>query len=105
MVFSSIVAMLETALGNTQTRHLHSAASQVRVNPVGFGLGYIHTIQRRGAAQSTQPGILQDKGTRNFDDEVWSKMSALIDERIVPDDDGVDDMTDVIDMVDGFGGL
>lgn len=68
MVFSFIVAMLETALKSTPT------------------------------ATPTKPGMQQDKGTHNFDDEVWSKVYKLMDESLVVGDDSDDDMNDVIDL-------
>lgn len=64
MVFSFIVAMLETALKSTPTK----------------------------------PGVLQDKEIHNFDDEVWSKVYALMDESLVVGDDSDDDMNDVVDL-------
>jgi len=68
MVFSFIVAMLETALKSTPT------------------------------ATPTKPGVLQDKEIHNFDDEVWSKVYALMDESLVVGDDSDDDMNDVVDL-------
>lgn len=68
MVFSFIVAMLETALNSTPT------------------------------ATPTKPGVLQDKEIHNFDDEVWSKVYALMDESLVVGDDSDDDMNDVVDL-------
>ena len=68
MVFSFIVAMLETALKSSPT-----------VTP-------------------TKPGVLQDKEIHNFKDEVWSKVYRLMDESIVVGDDNDDDMKDVIDL-------
>ena len=68
MVFSFIVAMLETALKSTPT------------------------------ATPTNPGMLQDKEIHNFDDEVWLKIFTLMDKSLVVGDDSDDDMNDVIDM-------
>ena len=68
MVFSFIVAMLETALKSTPT------------------------------ATPTKPGVLRDKEIHNFDDEVWSKVYTLMDESIVVGDDSDDDMNDVVDL-------
>ena len=68
MVFSFIVAMLETALKSTPT------------------------------ATPTKPGVLQDKEIHNFHDEVWSKVYILMEESLVVDDDSDDDMDDVIDL-------
>lgn len=68
MVFSFIVAMLETALKSTPT------------------------------ATPTKPGPLQDKEIHNFDDEVWSKVYTLMDESMVLGDDSDDDMNDVVDL-------
>jgi hypothetical protein len=68
MVFSFIVAMLETALKSTPT------------------------------ATPTKPGVLQDKEIHNFDDEVWSKVYTSMDESMVVGDDSDDDMNDVFDL-------
>ena len=68
MVFSFIVAMLETALKSTPT------------------------------ATTTKPGMLQDKEIHKFDDEVWSKVYTSMEESLVVDDDSEDDMDDVIDL-------
>ena len=67
MVFSFIVAMLETALKSTPT------------------------------ATPTKPGVLQDKEIHNFDDEVWSKVYKSIEESLVVDDgdDNMDDVIDL----------
>ena len=62
MVFSFIVAMLETALKSTPT------------------------------SSPTKPGGLQDKEIHNFDDEVWSKVYTSMEESLAVDDDGDDDM-------------
>ena len=68
MVFSFIVAMLETALKSTPN------------------------------ASPTKPGVLQDKEIYDFDNEVWSKVYALMDESLAVDDGSDDDMGDVIDF-------
>jgi len=65
LVFSFIVAMLETALKSTPT------------------------------ASPTKPGMLQDKEIHDFDGEVWSKVYKLINESIVRDDDSDDNAIDV----------
>jgi hypothetical protein len=67
MVFSFIVAMLETALKSTPN------------------------------ASPTKPGVLQDKEIHDFDNEVWSKVYTLMDESLAVDDGSDDDMEDVID--------
>jgi hypothetical protein len=64
MVFSFIVAMLETALKSTPN------------------------------ALPTKPGVLQDKEIHNFDNEVWSKVYALMDESLAVDDSSDDNMID-----------
>jgi len=68
MVFSFIVAMLETAMKSTPT------------------------------ATPTKPGMLRDKEIHNFDDGVWSKVCTLMDESLVVGDDSDDDMNDVFDL-------
>lgn len=68
MVFSFIVAMLETALKSTPT------------------------------TTPTKPGVLQDEEIHNFDDEVWSKIYKRMDESIIVDDVNDCDMKDVIDL-------
>ena len=68
MVFSFIVAMLETAMKSTPT------------------------------ATPTKPGMLRDKEIHNFDDEVWSKVYTSMDESLVVSDDSDDDMNDVFDL-------
>lgn len=68
MVFSFIVAMLETALKSTPT------------------------------SAPTKPGVLQDKEIHNFDDEAWSKVYTLMEESLAVDDNGDNDMYDVIDL-------
>ena len=68
MVFSSIVAMLETALKSTPT------------------------------ATPIKPGVLQDKEIHDFDDGVWSKVYTSMNESLVIGDDGGDDMDDVIEL-------
>ncbi|KAK3174086.1 hypothetical protein OEA41_001330 [Lepraria neglecta] len=67
MVFSFIVAMLETALKSTPT------------------------------ASPTKPGVLQDKEIHHFDDEVWSKVYKSMKESLVVDDgdDNMDDVIDL----------
>ena len=72
MVFSFIVAMLETALKSTPT------------------------------TTPTKPGMLQDKEIRDFDDEVWSKIYISMDKSIVPGDDGdMTDVIDMSTMTIG----
>ena len=66
MVFSFIVAMLETALKSTPT------------------------------ATPTKPGKQQDKEIQDFDDEVWSKVYKFIDEGLRVSDDSDDDMDNTI---------
>ena len=61
MVFSFIVAMLETALKSTPT------------------------------ASPTKPGILQDKEIHNFDDEVWLKIFKSVGESLAIGDDDDDE--------------
>ena len=56
MIFSFIVAMLETALKSTS------------------------------AATPSKPGVLQDKEIHNFDDEVWSKVCTSMNDSLVVDD-------------------
>jgi hypothetical protein len=68
MVFSFIVAMLETAMKSTPS------------------------------ATPTKPSVQQDKEVHNFDDEVWLKVYTLMDESLVVDDTSDDDMDDVIDL-------
>ncbi|MCJ1383559.1 hypothetical protein MMC17_006673 [Xylographa soralifera] len=68
MVFSFIVAMLETAMKSTPT------------------------------ATPTKPGVLQDKEIHNFDDEVWSKVYTLMDESMIIDDDSDDNANDEFDL-------
>lgn len=68
MVFSFIVAMLETALKSTPT-----------------------AIPRK-------PGKQQDKEIQDFDDEVWSKVYKLMDETLMVGDDSDDDMDNMIDL-------
>ncbi|KAL2056961.1 hypothetical protein ABVK25_002700 [Lepraria finkii] len=68
MVFSFIVAMLETALKSTPT------------------------------SSPTKPGVLQDKEIHNFDDEMWSKVYTSMEESLAVDDNGDNHMYDVIDL-------
>ena len=68
MVFSFIVAMLETSLKSTPT------------------------------TTPTKPGTLQDKEIHIFDDEVWSKVYTLTREGIVVCDASDHDMKDVVDL-------
>jgi hypothetical protein len=67
MVFSFIVAMLETTLKSTPNASL------------------------------TKPGVPQDKETHGFDSGVWSKIYALIGENLAVGDGSDDDIEDVID--------
>lgn len=62
MVFSFIVAMLETALRSTPT-----------------------------ATTPTEPGKQQDKEIQNMDDEVWSRVDKLMDGSLRVGDDSDDD--------------
>jgi hypothetical protein len=59
MVFNFIVSMMETAMKSTPN------------------------------ATPTKPGQLQEKEVNHFQDEVWLKVFALVDEsvRMCPDDD------------------
>ena len=68
MVFSFIVAMLETALKSNPT------------------------------ATPTKPGVVQDKKIYNFDNEAWSKVYTSMDESMGVGDDSDDDMNDVVDL-------
>ena len=67
MVFSFIVAMLETAMKNTPT------------------------------ASPTKPGVLQDTEIHNYDDKVWAKIYRSVKESLVvgDDSDDMDDVIDL----------
>ncbi|KAL9124196.1 MAG: hypothetical protein Q9217_006450 [Psora testacea] len=65
MVFSFIVAMLETAMKSTPT-----------VSP-------------------TKPGVLQDTEIHNFDHEVWSRIFKSMDESLMVSDDDTEDVIDL----------
>jgi hypothetical protein len=47
-------------------------------------------------ATPTKPGQLQEKEVNHFEDEVWSKVFALVEESVVTCSD--DDMEDAIDV-------
>ena len=72
MVFSFIVAMLETAVKSTPT------------------------------ATPTKPGKQQDKEIQDFEDEVWSKYYKLRDESLRVDNDSDHDMDNTIEISEVF---
>lgn len=72
MVFSFIVAMLETALKSTPT------------------------------ATPTKPGKQQDKEIQDFDHEVLSKVNKLLEESLIISDDSDDDMDNTIERSEVF---